>query len=237
MKNLFELATGEKLTLEALRYYLPSLQRRANACSNTPSGLVLPSKVNAAPDVLLGALADHLNRLENAVYRKSGPNETNLRRKTAIDAELQWFLYNIGDEAGVKIHPTLEVLGMTTAELYGLIIVQLSYTNGDLSAIFSEAEQVTKAFSVLNTVDKLYLPVAPAPLTDADMAFARKWVQRYAAAAFVSAPTPMGEALKTARERAAAMAQTAHRLGRADPDLVTYARNQLIADGRLQLAS
>lgn len=237
MKTFFELVAGEKLTLESLQYYLLTLENRARAAHNVDrSKLVTSADANTQPDILLGALHQHINRLTHAVYRHNKPNETNQQRKTEIDGVLAWFLHNLKDESGVQVQQSLAALGIEPLAFKRLIIEQLSYADDDLKTVFGEAKQAAVAFKVLVNIDLLFQPEPPAPLKPEDVALARKWVQRYTYVAFLGNSISLGEALRCASERATYMAGMAEYIGRADPDLVKYARNQLITDGRVQLA-
>lgn len=237
MKTFFELVAGEALTLESLRYYLVTLQLRARANSDTPTNtLILAAQTNTQPDVALNALEEHIVRLTHAVYRPSKPLETQKQRKAEIDQQLAWFIYNLKDEAGVQVSAALETLGMTQAELNKLIATQLGYTDADLGSVFGEAKRVAAAFTVIPNIDVLFQPVPPAPLKPADVELVRKWVYRYTYVAFSTQSVPLGEAFQCAQQRSATMAAVAERIGRADPDLKSYAKSQLETESRIQAA-
>jgi antitoxin component HigA of HigAB toxin-antitoxin module len=239
MKNFFALVAGEALTLESLNYYLATLANRARATRNVnPNQLIIAaSKGNTPPDdVLLGALQENIHRLNRAVYRHNKPEETNLQRKSEIDHVLGWFIHNLPDESGAKLKPVLDVLGLKPVEFLSLLIEQMSYTNADLGNTFGEAKTVSQVFKKIN-FETLFMDVPPQGMTIADLEVARTWVYRYTQTAFLANGPSLGEAYTLAEDRANHMTSFAEMIGRADPDLVTYARNQLIADGRLQLAS
>lgn len=238
MKNLFELATGEKLTLESLRYYLQNLAE----CGRVKTGLVVggiarPADIKAAPDLLLGALAEHIDRFQHSIYNARLNEQMTLKqRKTEVDKALAWFMHNLKDEMGAQFRPALEVLGISPEAFLGLMKSQLSYDDNDLKEAFGEAKQVSAIFKVIDTVEKLFRSEVVEPLTKADMDLAWKWMSRYTMTAFSAETASSQMALSAAKQRAAEMAARAEWFARGNPDLISYALGQLETDGRIQAA-
>ena len=241
MKMLFELATGETLTLESLRYYLSNLAE----CGRTKCELAVGPSANVlvrapeavtSPYLLLGALADHIDRFQHAIYNTRNAETMALKeRKAEVDQVLSWFLYNVRDEMGAQFRPALEVLGLSVEEFFGLMKAQLRYDDAALSTMFGEARKAHKVFQVIDRAEKLFRSEVVAGLTKDDTDLAWQWMQRYTVVAFSEAGHGADEALRAAKKRAALMTARAEWFAKADPDLTAYALGQLEVDGRIKL--
>ena len=235
MKQLFELATGENLTLESLRYYLQNLAECGRLKTDLVVGGVLrPADIAMSPDLLLGALAEHIDRFQHAVYNARKAEEMTLKqRKAEVDQELSWFVHNLKDEMGAQFRPALEVLGISPVEFFALMKAQLRYTDATLAAEFGEAKRVSAIFKVIDTAEKLFRTEVVPPLTKEDTNLAWKWMQRYTVTAFSADSTSPSLAFSAAKQRANLMAARAEWFARGDVDLIKYALGQLETDGRI----
>ena len=237
MKNLFELATGETLTLESLRYYLGTLAECGRLkVDSQQAGLVRSVGVMTSPYLLLSGLGENIDRLQHALYNaRLAKGKTMQERKAEADKALAWFIYNLKDEMGAQLHPALNVLGLSVEDFMGLIKDQLRYDAATLADVFGEAKQVTAAFKVIGSADKLYRDNVIEPLTQEDIDLAWAWVQRFTNAAFTATTNRPREAFRCAEERANWMALRADWFARGDADLLKYALEQLEMDVRIKL--
>ncbi len=232
MQTLFELATGEKLTIESLSYYLPLLQKyQQQQLPDAESNqiIIAPSIDDSHPDFLIKALSTHLNTLKHAIYRKHRAPETMSLRKEEIDREIAWFVYDdIPDGiVNVKSNKACAVLGVTNADILILLQEQLSWTSDDLGNKFGDGSTVAIVLCTVGSAEALFAVDFQFDFDQDAINLAKDWVNKRLHIALSPHRNNREEAFQLALHRALAMHDFATLLGNGNSAYINYACEQI----------